>query len=116
MTSTFLQVGIVPGKTACERRLGYLWSPQRQQSVALGIGILQSCAFPFVSRASQSYCRHVTIHVDNVEVRNRGVADCFSLLCLEFFDVAALCERVDAENLEIEKRDLMSDGIYENIR
>lgn len=99
VAGALLQVGVVPGETAGERRLGHLGTPERQQAVALGVGVLQGGALPLVASPGQAHRRHVAVDVDDVEVRHGRVADGLALLRLEFLDVAALRERVDAQDL-----------------
>lgn len=38
-----------------EMSFSYLRSPDRQQSIALGVGILKGCTFPFITTTGKPY-------------------------------------------------------------
>lgn len=94
----------MPGETTCECRFRNLRSPERKKPIALGICILQCCAFPLVSGSGEPHRRHVAIYVNDVEMRHRRVPDSFPLFRFKFFDVAAFREGINPEDLELFKK------------
>ena len=42
-------------RTAENSFIGYLRSPDRQQSIALGVGILKGCTFPLITTTGKPY-------------------------------------------------------------
>ena len=55
----FLQVRVVTGQTAVEVAFGDLWTPDREQAIALGVGVVQHRTLPLIATPSRSE-RHGT--------------------------------------------------------
>jgi len=61
---TSLAVWHIPRKAAGISRLGDLWTPQRQQAIALGVSILKRSTLPFFTTTSMSALTYATVRVN----------------------------------------------------
>jgi len=96
---THLEVSVVPGEAAGEGRLGHLRTPEGQEAVALGVGVLQGGRLPLVAAPGLPDGRHVALDVHHVEVAHARVAERAPLLALLLLQRAPLRESVHATHL-----------------